>query len=161
MDWIVNKELKAFICHGFKLIKDSSDYSEKQKIELIDRLLSMGAGVGWRPKKISINALKSFVLNDFKRPKGIERAHLIHRRDTLNELLIKDWRGDEWWDWYKERDYTILSTREENRSEIKLKKDDTFDIPLEKNLFLGKRVGYAYGAKEKEFLRGIAKKLNN
>ena len=38
MDWIVNKELKAFICHGFKLIKHSSDYSEKQKIELIDRL---------------------------------------------------------------------------------------------------------------------------
>ena len=95
MDWIVNKELKAFICHGFKLIKHSSDYSEKQKIELIDRLLSMGAGVGWRPKKISINALKSFVENDFKRPKGIERA-VVHRRDTLNELLIKDWRGDEW-----------------------------------------------------------------
>ena len=54
MDWIVNKELKAFICHGFKLIKDSSDYSEKQKIELIDRLLSMGAGVGWRPKKYQL-----------------------------------------------------------------------------------------------------------
>ena len=110
-------------------------------------------------KKISINALKSFVQNDFKRPKGIERAHVVHRRDTLNELLIKDWRGDEWWEWYRERDYTILSTREENRSEIQLKKCDTFDIPLEKNLFLGKRVGYVYGAKEKEFLKGIAKNI--
>ncbi len=78
---------------------------------------------------------------------------------NLNELLIKDWKGDEWWEWYRERDYTILSTREENRSEIQLKKGDTFDIPLEKNLFLGKRVGYVYGAKEKEFLKGIAKNI--
>ena len=44
--------------------------------------------------------------------------------------------------------------QERKTEEIKLKKDDTFDIPLEQNLFLGKRG--AYGSKEKG-TRGIAK----
>ena len=118
MDWfVISEDLKKFICNGFELIKNSPDLTEKQKFQLIDRLLSMGAGAGWRPKAISINALKLFVKNDFKKPKGLERAHVYHRRHTLSELLKTKWENDEWWDWYKERDYTILSTREENRKE--------------------------------------------
>lgn len=159
MDWLVSDELKNYICEGFILIKRSENFSEKQKIELIDRLLSMGAGVGWRPKAITINALQLFVQNDFKRPAGIERSHIHHRRDTLNDLLKREWKNDEWWDWYKERDYTILSTRQENRNEKDFPKIKTIDIPLEKNLFLGQRVGYVYGSEEKVFLKEIASKL--
>ena len=160
MDWCVSEDLKKFICNGFKLVRNSTDFSEKQKFQLIDRLLSMGAGAGWRPKAISINALKLFIKNDFKKPKGIERAHIHHRRDTLNELLKKKWENDEWWDWYRERDYTILSTREENRKEKDFHKIKIIKIPLEKNLFLGKRVGYVYGDPEKNFLRNISHKLD-
>ena len=90
MDWFeISEDLKKFICNGFELIRNSPDFTEKQKFQLTDRLLSMGAGVGWRPKAISINALKLFVKNDFKKPKGLERAHVHHRRHTLNELLKK------------------------------------------------------------------------
>ena len=161
MDWfVISEDLKKFICNGFELIRNSSDFTEKQKFQLIDRLLSMGAGAGWRPKAISINALKLFVKNDFKKPKGLERAHVHHRRHTLSELLKKKWENDEWWDWYKERDYTILSTREENRKEKEFHKIKKIEIPLEKNLFLGKRVGFVYGDAEKHFLRNISHKLD-
>ena len=73
---------------------------------------------------------------------------------------IKKWENDDWWDWYKERDYTILSTREENRKEKDFHKIKKIEIPLEKNLFLGKRVGFVYGDAEKHFLRNISHKLD-
>ena len=36
----------------------------------------------------------------------------------------------------------------------------SIEIPLEKNLFLGKRVGFVYGDAEKHFLRNISHKLD-
>ena len=126
---------------------------------MLESLLSIGAGAGWRPLQITHGALKSFVDNDFKRPKGLERAHQYHRRDTINKLINAQWEGDDWLDWYQDRDYTVLATREENRDESSFKKLAKKDIPPEKSLFRGKRVGYVYGEAEKEFLRNAACEL--
>lgn len=152
----ITPELKKFICEGFVLIKES-EYSDREKIAFLDKLLSLGAGAGWRPNAITIGAMRLFIDNQFKLPKGLERAHINHRRETMKELLKRDWLGDEWWDWYKERDYTVLAKRSENRDEKNFSSIQIFEIPLHLNLFLGKRVGFAYGNDEKDFIMNLAK----
>lgn len=153
----VSPELKKFICEGFLIIKNS-DYSYRQKSDLLGSLISMGAGAGWRPKEITIGALKLFVENDFKRPKGLERAHIHHRRDTMRELIESTWNAYEWCDWLKDRDYTVLATRAENRNEKNFENIKKFSIPLDLNLFWGKRVGFEYGDQEKTFIKSLAEK---
>ena len=114
--WPVTEELKEYIINGFNIIK-KSNYNYKQKSAALNQLLSLGAGAGWRPKAITIGAIKLFVDNNFKKPKGLERAHEFHRRDTIKILIEKNWKNDEWWEWFYHRDFTILSTRNENRDE--------------------------------------------
>ncbi|MDB9907027.1 hypothetical protein OAD36_03655 [Gammaproteobacteria bacterium] len=153
------KGLKEYICEGFKFIQQSDELEYKQKVDMLGNLFSLGAGTGWRPKAITLGALKLFIENDFKKPLGLERAHKFHRRDTLKTLIETEWKDDEWWDWYAERDYTTLATREENRNEANFENLITFPIPLELNLFWGARVGFEYGKAEKEFLRNLASQL--
>ena len=161
---MIPKELpkgwKEYICEGFSFIHDSEELNYKQKADMLGQLFSLGAGTGWRPKKITQGAVELFIQNDFKLPKGLERAHEHHRRDTVKILLETKWIADEWWDWYIERDYTTLATRAENRDESNFTNLTTYNIPLEKNLFWGKRVGFEYGKEEKEFLLNLAKKQN-
>ena len=112
-------------------------------------------------KAISHNALCLFIDNEFKLPRGLERAHEHHRRDTLYELINNKWDSDEeWWSFFYDRDFTVLSTRSENRNEKSFHKLKVYEVPLEKNLFLGKRVGFVYSEKEKEFLINLATKKN-
>ena len=151
--------LKQYICEGFKFIQQSDELEYKQKKIMLENLLSLGAGSGWRPEAITLNALKLFIENDFKKPLGLARAHKFHRRDTYKILIETEWKDYEWWDWYLERDYTTLSTREENRNEANFKNLTTFKIPLELNLFWGARVGFEYKEAEKDFLKDLAKKL--
>jgi hypothetical protein len=154
---IVTPQLRDFICKGFLIIKNS-DYNYRQKSDMLGSLISLGAGAGWRPKEITIGALKSFVDNLYKLPKGLERAHIHHRRDTIKELIETDWKHDEWWDWLKERDFTVLATRAENRDEKNFENIKKFAIPLELNLFWGKRVGFEYGDQEKAFIKSLVEK---
>lgn len=152
-------ELKEYICSGVSLIKNSKEFTEKQKFTLLSNLLSLGAGAAWQPIQITHAAIQLFVENDFKKPKGLERAHIYHRRKTMTELVQQNWQGDEWWDWYKERDYTVLATRKENRDEAEFHNVAKILIPKEQNLFWGKRVGFEYGEIEKRFVIDAAKKL--
>jgi len=151
----VSPELKKFICDGFILIKNSK-YEKAHKAELLEKLLSLGAGAGWKPVKITIGALKLFVNHDFKLPKGLERAHIYKRKDSIENLLVGEWTDDNWWDWFEERDYTALSTRFEHRDEKNFASVKKFAIPKKLNLFLGKRVRFVYTENEKTFLRKLA-----
>lgn len=155
----IPQELKDYICTGFVLIKNSEEFTYQQKCTLLSSLLSLGAGAAWRPIQITHEAVQLFVNNDFKVPKGLERAHIHHRRETMKELIERNWIGDEWWEWFKERDYTVLSTRKENRDESNFDQVDKIDIPKEQMLFWGKRVGFEYGDLEKEFIRNTARDL--
>lgn len=152
---ILSPELRKFICEGFLIIKNS-EYPYRQKSDMLGSLISLGAGSGWRPKEITVGALSLFVESGFRLPKGLERAHIYHRRETIKELIETDWEGDEWWEWLKNRDYTVLATRAENRDEKNFEALKKFSIPLELNLFWGKRVGFEYGEQEKAFLRTLA-----
>ena len=150
--------LREYICQGFKFIQQSDELAYQQKVDMLGNLFSLGAGTGWRPRAITMGALRLFSDNNFKLPKGLERAHKFHRRDTLKTLIETNWEGDEWWDWFIERDYTTLATRKENRNEAEFENLTTFEIPLELNLFWGKRVGFEYGEAEREFLKNLANK---
>jgi hypothetical protein len=152
-------ELKEYICVGVDLIVHLPTVPDREKKILLRRLLGLGAGASWQPIKITHAAVELFAKNDFKKPKGLERAHIYHRRDTLTKLIEKVSRGEEWWDWYKKQDYTVLATRAENRDESSFKALAKKDIPKEKGLFRGKRVGYVYGDAEKAFLRTAARDL--
>ena len=60
------------------------------------------------------------------------------------------------YNYYEKRDFTVLSTRSENRKEKEFEKVIKYPIPLELNLFHGKRVGFVYGESEKHFLIDLA-----
>ena len=150
--------LKEYICMGFDLIHKSDELKYQKKVDMLGNLFSLGAGTGWRPKAITLGALKLFASNNFNLPKGLERAHEHHRRDTFKILLETDWNNDEWWDWFVERDYTTLATRSENRKESSFESLTIFNIPLELNLFWGKRVGFEYREPEKLFIKNLASK---
>ena len=152
--------LKDYICEGFNLLQSSEELEYKQKVLMIEILLSLGAGTGWRPQAITLDALQLFIENAFKLPKGLERAHKYHRRDTYKILIETQWTDNEWWDWFIERDYTTLATRAENRNESNFKYLTTFKIPLDLDLFRGKRVGFEYGTSEREFLIMLASENN-
>jgi hypothetical protein len=152
----VSPELKKFICDGLILIRNSN-YEQGQKAQLLRRLLSLGAGADWTPLKITLGALTLIAKNDFKQPKGIERAHLCHQRETISKLLEEGkWGRDDWWDWFEERDYTVLATRSENRNEKKFSSLKKFPIPQKLNLFSGKTAGFVYKSEEIKFLRNLA-----
>mgnify|MGYP001206811412 CR=1 FL=1 len=159
------KSLKNFIINGFNTIKSSNDLTHENKVESIGYLFGIGSLIGilpgWRPKAISHNALLLFIENKFMLPKGLERAHELHRRDTFDQLINNNWKSDEeWWQFYYERDFTILSTRSENRDERNFHQIKKYKVPLDENLFQGKRVGFVYKEKEKEFLIKLAKENN-
>ena len=151
--------LKEYICSGASLIMKLGELNDQQKSLLLGRLLGLGAGAAWQPIGITHKAVKLFVRNDFKKPKGLERAHIKHRRDTMKKLIERLRNNEEWWDWYKERDYTILATRGENRDEANFDKVPKIQIPKEQMLFKGKRVGFEYGDPEKEFIINAAREL--
>ena len=87
--------LKDYICEGFNLLQSSEELEYKQKVLMIEILLSLGAGTGWRPQAITLDALQLFIENAFKLPKGLERAHKYHRRDTYKILIETQWTDNE------------------------------------------------------------------
>jgi hypothetical protein len=153
-------EFKNFIVRGFHLVRRNHHLSRAEKAEALDKVLSIGATLGilpgWRPKAITHGALSLFAKSDYKLPKGLERAHEHHRRHTIRALLEEHWEDDKWWEYFESRDYTVLSTRSENRRESEFSEIIKYPIPLELNLFRGKRVGFVYGDAEKNFLIDLA-----
>lgn len=152
----VSGQLKDYIIQGVSLIQNMDDYSERQRIQLLETILSLGAGAAWQPKAITLGALQAYKDNNFEHVRGLERAHIIPRRETLREILYRQYPGTEWWGWYIERDYTVLAKRSENRDEKNFDELFKIEIPISKQLFRGKRVGWVYGEPEKNFLRKIA-----
>ena len=152
----VSGQLKDYIIRGVSLIQNMDDYSERQRVQLLETILSLGAGVGWQPKAITLAALQAYKDNNFEHVRGLERAHIIPRRETLKKILYRQYPETEWWGWYIEQDYTVLATRSENRDEKNFEKLFKIQIPISKELFRGKRVGWVYGEAEKDFLRTIA-----
>ena len=65
------------------------------KHRMLHHLMDMD---GWIVIGITEAALKKFIENDFKRPKGINRSHIFQRSKTSQMMLErKDWDTKSWW----------------------------------------------------------------
>ncbi len=112
-------DYKEKMYSAFKAIS-KMEIDESKKNGMLTILFSIEPNC-WRVTGISIDALKVFQKNDFQRKSkmGINRSHIIRRFDSYKEILSKESKGEfnnyeEWWNYYFERDKTILQTSSEN-----------------------------------------------
>jgi len=67
------------------------------KHRMLHHLMDMDKD-GWIVIGITEAALKKFIENDFKRPKGINRSHIFQRSKTSQMMFErKDWDIKSWW----------------------------------------------------------------
>ena len=130
----------------------------------ISRILSSIEGSHnnpWRIVGITKECLKRFKDNDFKYKAGlgINRSHYKHRKETHKELMesnLLDKPGDEWFDYWWNRDKTYLATSSENMKD-NVKEEDI--IPLQANgLFRASGFGWRHSKEEQEYLRNLYEK---
>lgn len=114
----------------------------------------------WRVIGITPAALEIFAANDYKRPAGmIQRGHRADRSSTAHELFYVRATAmpmDEFFDFFLERDETVLMTKQENKSRPGGAFPDFIPIPREAQLFpCGTLVGWQHRKHEVDFLRGL------
>ncbi|MBS9718496.1 hypothetical protein ACFFUT_09135 [Pseudohalocynthiibacter aestuariivivens] len=115
---------------------------------------------GWRVVGITPSALSLFHDSNFRvRPKGIQRAHIFNRIDTVKELLNCDIpvEPEELFRTWELRDKTILCLNKENR---RISEHKHFKIANPNGLhFTNAYIGYSYSPqRDGQFLRELWEK---
>ena len=131
------------------------DYFVKNK--MLSAIFKMNPNK-WRVIGITEKAVLRFAQYEFKYKArmGINRSHIYQRSLRNKALLAKtDWKLDEWWNYFYDRDECILATSSENMSKEELK--PSFKVP--DNLF--RSSGHRVGVKKDEslFLKKIYEEL--
>ena len=106
---------KDELFHDFNLVKEMIVPIER-KVRILTELMAEYE-YSWRVVGITREALIRFSENKFRKVTGmgINRAHLINRKDFYPEMLGKEFKNcDDWWDYYLDKDRTILATSTEN-----------------------------------------------
>ena len=131
-----------------------------RKVRLLSELFAESPNP-WRVVGITEKALDVFKEHNFKKisKMGINRSHIINRNDTYTYMfnnIFKD--PNKWWNYYFDKDKTILSTSSENTAS-KFSTITTFD----NNNFLFKSRGFAWthGKQEEQFLKELYAKQRN
>lgn len=152
------EELKEILFHDFNLIKRMR-CPEPRKIKLVSNLFVMNPD-GWRVVGITPAALDVFSKHGFERRSGmrVNRAHVIPRYKTYENMLEMQFSDkDELWDYYWERDHTILSTSSENMKSVS-GNSSYFEVPQDHRiLFRMKGFAWKHGDEEVAFLRELHK----
>lgn len=140
--------------HQFLKSNDNIPYKLKRK--LLETMVFEFCEDSWKIVGISRKCLRLYKQLDFKHQsrKGIERAHYpLSRNEVFNQILDRDFDSPEQlWDFYYERDRTVLCLSSEN---MKNSFDKIFPIDPNLGLFKAKNVGWHQTAKENEFLREL------
>lgn len=140
--------------HDFLLIRKMKVPTSK-RYRMLGELLSAHED-HWQVVGITEQALKVFSEHEYKRVSrmGINRSHLVDRVKTFTTMLEGPLMDiDEWWNFYRENDKTILATSSENMSNGF---SEVYDIDPELGLF--KSHGFAWKHKEPEI--NFLKELN-
>ena len=131
----------------------------KRKVRLLSEAMAENP-THWQVIGVTEEALKTFASFDFKKVSrmGINRSHLIDRHVTFTfmlENLMTD--IDEWWQYYIDRDKTILATSGENMS------NDFSKIYYFENHDLFRSSGFAWkhSKKESSFLQSLYEQMIN
>lgn len=125
-------------------------FSTSRRVRILSEMMGE-APEHWRVVGITKEALELFSQHDFKKVSrmGINRSHLVDRHKTYTDLIDNPRADvDEWWDFYYERDKTILSTSSENM------KNEFSDIIYfdEPELFNSSGFAWRHSKKESSFL---------
>ena len=155
----VERKTKEIMFNTFQQVQKMDEVPYFVKNKMLSAIFKMNPNK-WRVIGITEKAVLRFAKNEFKYKArmGINRSH-IHQRSVRNKALLAktDWKLDEWWNYFYDRDECILATSTENMSKEELK--PSFKVP--DNLF--RSSGYAYSVKEDEteFLKKIHEKLTS
>jgi hypothetical protein len=114
----------------------------------------------WRVVGITDAALEVFAAHDFKRVRGlVERGHLADRSQTAYELFFNRqsvMELGEFFEFFLERDKTVLMAKYENKSRSGGPIPLYTPIPMERELFpCGTLIGWQHRPREIEFLRQL------
>jgi hypothetical protein len=108
----------------------------------------------WRVVGITESALRKFEEHDFRKKSGIgiQRAHLYNRNNAFLEMLNTEFHNsNEWWNFYYERDKTILALSTENRG-IENGIINYIEIDENLGLFRSNRISWKHSRAEIDIL---------
>lgn len=125
----------------------------KKKVRLLSELMT-ATGDFWKVVGITEGALKVFRDSDFKKTKGVQRAHHLKSRDAYYQdiILNPELNYQVWWEKFKDFDKTILATSGENR---KNQYSNILDIDGSLGLFRSYSYSWKHNKQEKEFLKDL------
>ncbi len=158
---ITNPIEKSNMKKHMKMVKDNFHLPFTE----ISRILSSIEGSHnnpWRIVGITKNCLIRFKENDFKYKAGlgINRSHFEHRKDTHKELMegdLLDRDGDDWFNFWWERDKTYLATSSENmRDNVDPEDIIPIDAP---GLFKASGFGWRHSKQEQEYLKNLYERV--
>lgn len=108
----------------------------------------------WRVVGITQEAMDVFAEHNFLKVTrmGINRSHLIARKDSFNEMIQREMPRDEWWTYFKRNDQTVFATSSQNQSKAELVFTKFHNAD---GLFKSKGFAWAHGVAESDFLRKL------
>ena len=127
--------------------------SQHHKMKVLTHILEDCYENQWRVIGITREALNVFKAHGFKKVSrmGINRGHMHDRADTLKQMLNYPFdNAQDWWDFYYDRDETVLMTSAENMSE---KHSRIYKVP--EGLFHTSGFAWKHGKNEVEFLHDL------
>lgn len=150
-------KLKKALFHDYHLIKKMT-VPEGAKIKLLSSLLTVNPNC-WRVIGITPKALEIFAKNNFKKSSrmGINRSHMVQRHGVYKEMMEKDFNNEtEFWEFYMNKDATILSTSTENMSTTVSFVHESFEVPSdERQLFKSSGYSWKHKKEEEDFLKQL------
>ena len=153
------KNFKEIMYDSFRSICNM-EIDDSKKIGMLTYLFSIEPN-NWRVTGISIDALKVFHENDYKRKSkmGINRSHLKRRFDSYSEMMSKEKNGDfkdfnEWWNYFFDNDKTIIQTSSENMRSTGHSRIIEFENP-DWSLFKSKGFAWNHGKDEINLLKRL------
>lgn len=118
---------------------------------------------GWRPTHISRAAVVELAEGWIS---NVQRAHgvLEGRKDRFDRTIViltfEEKPFEEWWEFYKKHDTTVLITRAEHFSNLKFTEDELIPVPWdEQKLFINS--GFSFKARKKVELKWARQQMLN
>lgn len=124
----------------------------KVKMKILSNILEACYKNHWRVTGVTKEALNVFKAHNYKKVSrmGINRGHIHDRHDTLKQLIQFPFDNvNDWWNFYYDRDTTILMTSTENMSN---QLSEVYDVPQGVDLFHTSGFAWKHGKDEIKFL---------
>lgn len=156
----LRKALHSIYVAQFMAIKECPDgFSKADATRMLTALMSARPW-SWRVIGITPDALMAFAENNFKRPtRQLQRGHRFDRASTADALYFKQKKPmplKKFFDFFLERDKTVIMTNDENKHMANGKFPKFIKIDNRLELFpCGTLIGWKHRKAEVDFLRSL------